>query len=151
MDFPNPSPLQLDPCGFLKLQTDDGVVLPINNKSHLQALSKVEEEPIERHQVLVKRVRKSRKYLGLGLTLVSGTLYSLAALIVKLLGHYHPFVITVWRFQGILWPAIVIVLYEIFYQKKYVFDSVWPLKDKNKRKAFNVLMVYESYKAITTK
>ncbi len=41
-----------------------------------------------------------RKYIGIFLTLLSGLLYSLAALLVKLLkDDYHPFMISIWYFD----------------------------------------------------
>lgn len=82
-----------------------------------------------------------KKYIGFALTLLSGLLYSLAALIAKLLNDYHPFLISVWRFQGVLFPCVIVILFKIYVQKKYVFDSIWPLKDEQKARTFYILML----------
>lgn len=83
-----------------------------------------------------------RKYIGIFLTLLSGLLYSLAALLVKLLkDDYHPFMISIWRFQGVFAPSILLVLYRVGIMKQPDFRPVWPLKDHEKMVAFTVLMV----------
>jgi hypothetical protein len=83
-----------------------------------------------------------RKYLGFFLTLLSGLLYSLAALLVKLLkDKYHPFMISIWRFQGVLIPSILLVTVRLWCMKRSDFQSVWPLTEKRKAKTFIILMV----------
>lgn len=83
-----------------------------------------------------------RKYIGLTLTLLSGLLYSLAALLAKLLkDDYHPFMISIWRFQGVFAPSILLVLYRVVLMKQPDFKPVWPLKTREKVIAFTVLMV----------
>ncbi|OXA60250.1 solute carrier family 35 member G1 isoform X2 [Folsomia candida] len=83
-----------------------------------------------------------RKYIGLTLTLLSGLLYSLAALLAKLLkDDYHPFMISIWRFQGVFAPSILLVLYRVVLMKQPDFKPVWPLKTREKVIAFTVLML----------
>jgi len=83
-----------------------------------------------------------RKYLGFILTLLSGLLYSLAALLVKLLkDKYSPVMISVWRFQGVLVPSVVLLFTRVFCRKRNDLLSIWPLTDKQKAKTFFILMV----------
>ena len=72
-----------------------------------------------------------RRYGGIIFTAASSMFFSLTILTVKLLDHYHPLTISVWRFLGILIPPIPLAFYyQCKTDKDDIFKAVWPLKGR---------------------
>lgn len=76
------------------------------------------------------------RFAGLIFALLSSLFFSLTALLGKVLQknhNQHPFVVVMWRYGGILVPAIVLVLYFQIKKKEPVFETLCPMsKDGNK-------------------
>jgi hypothetical protein len=80
----------------------------------------IEEAPLE--------VSGFKRYLGILLALFASLVLSLSSIIVKSISdEYHPYSISVWTFQGMFLPSIVILLYHKFANKQQVFHGVVPL------------------------
>lgn len=47
---------------------------------------------------------------GILLALVATLIYSFATLILKTFQTYHPFTVSIWRFQGMILPSIPVIL-----------------------------------------
>ena len=58
-----------------------------------------------------------RRYAGIFLAITSSFFYSLTIVIAKMMEDYHPLNLTVWRFMGILVPAVPITLYYKYVKK----------------------------------
>ena len=84
--------------------------------------------------VVIEPKKGWRRYGGLIFGALASLFFSLTILSVKLLGHYHPFTISVWRFLGILIPSIPMVIYYEWRQDSgSIFRRIWPLVGKNRR------------------
>jgi len=91
-----------------------------------------------------KPIRKGfcGRYLGIILALGSSVIFPLGGLAVKALGeNYHTYSISVWRFQGVLLPAIPIALYHRCIKGDMIFDTVLPLGEPGKIKMLCFLVV----------
>jgi len=81
-----------------------------------------------------------RSYIGMILTLVSSLLFSSASLIVKVLQPYefHGNCSSFWRYLGVTLPAIPLLLFFDFNERRTahrsVFDTVWPMNKDGKWK-----------------
>src|SRR4051812_34426563 len=73
---------------------------------------------------LYQRYRK--RYLGIGLALISSILFPLAALLVKALVQYHPYNVALWRFQGVVWPSLLMTCYHECLKKEDIFRPLLP-------------------------
>lgn len=74
--------------------------------------------------------------MGIFLTLGSGLIFTIAGLIVKYLKDYHPVSLAVFRFQGVLVPALVLALYSHYVKREQVFSTIWPLTNQEQRRKF---------------
>ncbi|XP_021958875.2 solute carrier family 35 member G1 isoform X2 [Folsomia candida] len=73
-----------------------------------------------------------RKFGGIIFGVLSSLCFSLTLLLAKVLREqydYHPICVTIWRYVGILAPAIPISIYYHFCTSEPVFDSVWPMSN----------------------
>lgn len=77
-----------------------------------------------------------QNYLGIFFTLGSGFIFTCAGIIVKYMKDYHPISLAVFRFQGVLLPALALALYSHYVKRDQVFSTIWPLTDKEKLKRF---------------
>jgi len=53
---------------------------------------------------------KTKRFGGILLALLATFIYSLATLILKSFHTYHPFTVSIWRFQGMIIPSIPVIL-----------------------------------------
>jgi hypothetical protein len=81
------------------------------------------------------------RYLGIILALVASIVFPLAALVVKSLSNYHTYSISLWRFQGIFLPSILLVTYHRFCRQEKIFDTILPITAPGKLKTFGFLVV----------
>ena len=84
------------------------------------------------------------RYLGVSLALLSGACTTLAMTLLKLMHHYSVFSLATWRFLGLLFPSILLVLYETKYKKKEIFEPIHPLHKKDKLRTLLLLLVSPS-------
>ncbi|ODN00873.1 Solute carrier family 35 member G1 [Orchesella cincta] len=82
-----------------------------------------------------------KDYWGILLSVVSGLASTFGGIIVKHMKGFHPFSLATYRFQGVVFPALVIVLYYKFVRKEDVFKTVWPVTDKEKLRKFGFTIV----------
>lgn len=82
-----------------------------------------------------------REYWGILLSLCNGLASTFGGLIVRYKDDFHPFSLAAYKFQGILLPALLIILYYYFVNKRNVFDTIWPLKDKDTLMKFGFTIV----------
>ena len=86
-----------------------------------------------------------KRYAGVIFGLSASLFFSLSVMIAKLLTdnyNHDPLNVSVYRYMGALVPAIPIVLYyQFFSPKDRIFQTVLPLKDKEKLVNFAGLMV----------
>jgi len=103
---------------------------------------------LERKQIYKPFRRKwrrfRRKYKGCIFALLSSITSSLASYFVRQLtdtGNYTPAYCLLWRYSGVFFPGIFIVLFYRFCHGDMVFDTVWPLKEKGQLKRFSLSVV----------
>lgn len=100
------------------------------------------------HRPLRRRWRRfRRKYKGCIFALLSGFASSLAQYFAHKLTferEYSPQYCLLWRYVGVLFPGIFIVLYYRFCQMEKVFDQVWPLTQAESLKRFGLSIVRQS-------
>ena len=82
-----------------------------------------------------------RRYLGIILAVSSSALFALCILIVKSLPEYHPYSVSLWRFQGILLPAIPVAFYCRVIKKEKIFDRILPITAPDHLKTLFFLFV----------
>lgn len=82
-----------------------------------------------------------REYWGILLSLCNGLASTFGGLIVRYKDDFHPFSLAAYKFQGILLPALLIILYYYFVNNRNVFDAIWPLKDKDTLMKFGFTIV----------
>ena len=93
----------------------------------------VEVESVTQSTVSIAEAKPGwKRYRGIILTLISSVFYSLSMLVVKIMDNYHPLNKTVWRYFGILLPAIPIAIYYDCVKKTKIFNAVWPLREREK-------------------
>ncbi|CAL8125749.1 unnamed protein product [Orchesella dallaii] len=88
-----------------------------------------------------KQCRICKDYWGILLSLSSGLASTFGGIIVKRMTGFHPFSLATYRFQGIVFPTLIIVLYYKFYRKENVFQSIWPVTDKEKLRKLGFTIV----------
>ncbi|CAL8111788.1 unnamed protein product [Orchesella dallaii] len=84
-----------------------------------------------------------RKYRGILLALASSLIFTVSAILVKKLDTFDPFNTAFYKFQGALIPAIPLLLQKRFCSKKgsAVTERVWPLTERQKLKAFGLVLL----------
>lgn len=100
-----------------------------------------------RYKPLRRRWRRfQRKYKGCIFAMISSLTSSLASYCVHELTNkkdnpYDATYCLLWRYFGVLIPGIFIVMYYRCFKKEKVFDTVWPLKEKEPLKRFGLSIV----------
>lgn len=100
-----------------------------------------------RYKPLRRRWRRfQRKYKGCIFAMISSLTSSLAGYCVHELTNkkensYDATYCLLWRYFGVLFPGIFIVMYYRCFKKEKVFDTVWPLKEKEPLKRFGLSIV----------
>ncbi|ODM97549.1 Solute carrier family 35 member G1 [Orchesella cincta] len=74
--------------------------------------------------------RPCQKYLGILLTLVASGALALSSICVKAIPNYHPYSVSVWTFQGILLPSLIVLLFSCLIKKENVVKLSKPQNDQ---------------------
>jgi len=94
--------------------------------------------------------REWHKYLGISLALFASLVFSLGSIIVKSISEeYHPFSISVWTFQGILIPSLIVLMAQRICGSDDVFKGVWPLKSQTSCLNIFLLLVRFSFRPVS--
>ena len=81
------------------------------------------------------------RFKGLGFAVLSCMAFPMGGLIAKYFKEYHAFSKCLWRFQGLLLPAIPIMLYLRCCQDKPIFDKISPVRQNDNLKNVGFLLV----------
>ncbi|CAL8091693.1 unnamed protein product [Orchesella dallaii] len=76
-----------------------------------------------------KNVNPCKKYIGILLTLVASGALALSSICVKVIPGYHPYSVSVWTFQGILLPSLIVLLFSCLIKKENVIKLSKPIED----------------------
>ena len=82
-----------------------------------------------------------KDYWGIMLSIASGLASTFGGIIVRHMKEFHPFSLATYRFQGILLPTLVMLLFFKFVRKEDVLKSIWPMTDREKLKKLGFTIV----------
>jgi drug/metabolite transporter (DMT)-like permease len=91
---------------------------------------------------------KCDNFKGILLALLSTFTYSLSTVLLKILinrSNYHPFTVSVWRFQGMVIPSIFILARHLFVNRKNkkgtIWNSIFPVTNSRKALVFIIALI----------
>lgn len=120
-------------------EDDEAFQIPLQARNKNERTAGVQEAGqvnriLERRANTIPKARTGwRRYVGLVFALLCALFFSITVLLAKILNqsqHFHPFVISMWRYGGILVPSIPIAFYFKVIAEVPVFETLHPLKKK---------------------
>lgn len=107
------------------------------------------EEDDKRIQIVQKRAIEIwlHKYLGIILALFSSLAFSFSSIVGrKISDKYHPYTVSLWTFQGILFPSMAILIFNLIVKKRDKnFCGICPLNSSRQVWKFSLIVVSVAY------